>query len=49
MNDSQVCPACKGEKYIVTETPKGFFTHGCDKCRATGIHKPVKTTIKGTN
>lgn len=49
MSDPQVCPLCKGEKFIVTETPKGKFTHGCNKCFATGIIRPVRNVIKGSN
>lgn len=50
MSDTQTCPVCKGDKFIVTETPKGgAFTHGCGKCRATGVIRTVRNLIKGSN
>lgn len=49
MTDSQVCPVCKGAKFIVTETPTGKFEHGCNKCRATGIVWVVRNIVKGSN
>lgn len=49
MTDSQVCPVCKGEKYIVTPTTKGQFTHGCEKCRASGVVRIIRNIVKGTN
>lgn len=50
MSDSQTCPVCKGDKFIVTETPKGgVFTHGCFKCWASGVIRTVRNIIKGSN